>query len=85
MLNDSIKSADTLYKPCAGCYGADGSKKALGKSAVIKGWNVDKLYQVLSGYKNGTYGDAMRDLMKSQVTKLTDGNLKSLSSYISKF
>ena len=28
----------TLYKKCAGCHGANGEKKALGKSLVIKGW-----------------------------------------------
>lgn len=85
MVNDSMKSGETLYKPCAGCHGADASKKALGKSAAIKGWSEDKIYQALSGYKNGTYGGAMKGLMKGQVVKLSDGNLKNLSSYISKF
>ena len=35
------------YAPCAGCHGVDGSKKALGKSAVIKGWDVAKVEAAL--------------------------------------
>ncbi|MEA3498067.1 MAG: c-type cytochrome [Campylobacterota bacterium] len=85
MVNDSMKSGETLYKPCAGCHGAKAEKKALGKSAVVKGWSEDKIYQALVGYKDGSYGGAMKGLMKGQVSKLTDGNLKSLASYISKF
>ena len=57
----------TLYKKCAGCHGATGEKKALGKSAVIKGWEAKKTVDALNGYKAGTYGGSMKGLMKGQV------------------
>ncbi len=85
VVSDNLKTADTLYKPCAGCHGASSEKKALGKSAVVKGWSEDKIYNALAGYKANTYGGSMKGLMKSQVINLSDSQLKSLSTYIAKF
>lgn len=85
VIDENFKSADTLYRPCAGCHGAKSEKKALGKSAVVKGWSEDKIYESLAGYKAGTYGGTMKGIMKGQVAKLSDGELKSLSAYMAKF
>ncbi len=75
-------SASNLYKPCAGCHGADGGKKALGKSAVIKGWSSAKTAEALKGYKAGTYGGPMKGVMKGQVARLNDAQIKELADYI---
>lgn len=74
-----------LYKSCAGCHGANGEKVALGKSEVIKGWDSKKVQTALAGYKNGTYGKAMKGVMKGQVTRLSDGDIKALGDYIATF
>ncbi len=79
------KSGKSLYASCSSCHGADASKKALGKSASIKGWNKQQIADAISGYKNGTYGGAMKDLMKGQVMKLSDSDIDALSQYISNF
>ncbi len=77
-------SASTLYQPCAGCHGMDASKAALGKSQIIKGWDVKKIADALHGYKAGTYGRDMKGLMAGQTSKLSDEDIKILSEYISK-
>jgi len=76
------KTSAQLFTACAGCHGSDASKKALGKSAVIKGWDTAKIESALNGYKNGTYGAAMKGIMKGQVSKLSTSDIKKLSSYI---
>ena len=76
--------AAALYQVCSGCHGLDGSKVALGKSQVIKGWGAKKIADALHGYKNGTYGGAMKGLMGAQVSKLSDAQIEALAEYISK-
>lgn len=76
--------AAALYQVCSGCHGLDGSKSALGKSQVIKGWSVKKISDALHGYKNGTYGGAMKGLMGAQVSKLNDAQIEALAEHISK-
>ena len=73
-----------LFMACASCHGKDAQKEALGKSKVIKGWPEQKIVDALHGYKNGTYGGAMKGVMKGQVTKLSDADIEALAAYISK-
>jgi len=72
-----------LYGKCAGCHGMDASKKALGRSAPIKGWAVSKTIKALNGYKDGSYGGAMKGLMKGQVARLSSADIKALAKHIS--
>ena len=71
-----------LYKKCSGCHGMDASKKALGKSASIKGWDAQKTIDALNGYKNGTYGGAMKGIMVGQAKSLNDEQMKSVAEFI---
>ena len=73
-----------LFMVCSSCHGAHAEKKALGKSQIIKGWDAAKIAAALQGYKDGSYGGAMKAIMKGQVTKLSDADIKSLANYISK-
>lgn len=75
----------SLYKPCIGCHGSNGEKPALGKSEAIKGWDSAKVQEALIGYKKGTYGKAMKGVMKGQVARLSDADIKALSDYIATF
>jgi len=72
-----------LFVACAGCHGANGEKKALGKSKVITGWEASKVVTALKGYKDGTYGGAMKAVMKGQASKLSDAEIDALAKYIS--
>ncbi|NQY21826.1 MAG: c-type cytochrome [Campylobacteraceae bacterium] len=73
----------SLFKACASCHGAKGDKKALGQSDLIGTWSADKIAAALVGYKEGTYGKAMKGLMKAQSVRLSDEEIKSISKYIS--
>ena len=79
----ATKSGADLYKACSSCHGANGEKKALNKSQVIQAWSESQVSTALNGYKDGSYGGAMKGLMKSQVSKLSDEDIAALSKYIS--
>ncbi len=73
-----------LYKKCAGCHGAKGEKKALGKSAVIGGVDKAKLVEQLKAYKAGTLNlHGMGGLMKGQMASYSDADIEALAAYIS--
>lgn len=71
-----------LYKKCASCHGAHAEKKALGKSQIIAGWDTAKTVEALKGYKAGTYGAAMKGVMKGQVAALSDADIDALAAHI---
>ena len=73
-----------LYKKCAGCHGQTGEKVALGKSKVIKDMSKADIVVAMKGYKDGTYGGAMKGLMKGQVTKLSDADIQAIADIIGK-
>lgn len=77
------KSGADLFKACASCHGQSGEKKALNKSQIIQGWDAEKVSSALNGYKDGSYGGAMKGLMKSQVTKLSDADIAAVAKHIS--
>jgi len=73
-----------LYAKCAGCHGANGQTKALGKSDVIAGLDAVVISEDLKGYKAGTLNKhAMGGLMKGQAAGLSDADIAALSAYIS--
>jgi len=74
--------ASAIYKKCAGCHGAKAEKHALGKSKVIANMSESELTKALNGYKDGTYGGAMKGLMKGQVASLKKDDVDSLATYI---
>ena len=67
---------------CAGCHGAGFEKAALGKSVIVKGQDAAKIEASLKGYKDGTYGGAMKGLMAGQVKALSDADMKDMATQI---
>ena len=68
---------------CASCHGASFEKVAMGKSAIVKGWDEAKTVAALNGYKAGTlntYG--MGAVMKGQVAKLSDADIADIAKQI---
>ena len=83
----TLMAADgaALYAKCAGCHGADGKTKALGKSAPIAGVAVDALVKDMEGYKAGTLNkNGMGGVMKGQVAGLSADDMKALAEHINK-
>lgn len=68
---------------CAACHGIDWSKKALGKSKVVADMNATDIVTALKGYKAGTYGAAMKGVMKGQVAGYNDEELEAIAAEIS--
>jgi len=62
---------------CKGCHGANFEKKALGKSKVVSDMTKAEVSASLVGYKAGTYGGPMKGIMKGQVAKYSNDDLKS--------
>lgn len=81
-IEEAAVDGAVLFKKCASCHGQKAEKSALGKSQVIAGWDVSKIDKALHGYKDGSYGGAMKGLMKSQVQSLNDAQITALAEYI---
>ncbi|MGE4292935.1 MAG: cytochrome c [Desulfovibrio sp.] len=73
----------TLYTRCKGCHGADGSKAQDGM--VIKGMSSADLEKAMLGYKAGTFGGAKKAIMVSQMSRLSDEDIKTLADYMAGF
>ncbi len=67
---------------CAGCHGASFEKAAMGKSQIVKGWDAAKIESSLKGYKDGSYGGAMKAVMAGQVKALSDADIADLAKQI---
>jgi len=73
-----------LYKKCAGCHGADGKTKALGKSNPIAGLAAKEVIKDLQGYKAGTLNKhGMGGVMKANA-KMSDEDMKAVAEFINK-
>ncbi|MGM0534294.1 MAG: c-type cytochrome [Campylobacterota bacterium] len=75
---------EALYGKCAACHGANGEKVALGKSKVIKDMSKEDFVAAMQGYKDGTYGGAMKSMMMGQVATLNKEQIEAIADYIVK-
>jgi cytochrome c553 len=78
----SLMGADgkALTQKCVGCHGVDFSKKALGRSDVVKGWSAAKIESALKAYKTTTESDEL--IMKAQIGNYTEAQIKAVAKYI---
>ena len=84
VLGLSTAAMADAYAKCAGCHGANGEKKALGKSKVISDMSKADIVAALNGYKDGSYGGAMKGLMKGQVAALSDADITAIAEKVGK-
>jgi len=80
----SISSATELFTKCVACHGANGEKVALGKSKIIKDMSKADFIAAMKGYQDGTYGGAMKAIMKPQAAGLSEANLQEIADFIIK-
>ncbi len=69
---------------CTGCHGADFGKAALGKSKIVKDMSKEDIVAALKGYKDGSYGGAMKGMMAGQVKDLDDAAIQAIADEIKK-
>lgn len=67
---------------CQGCHGQQFEKAAMGKSKIVKDMTHEEIVASLKGYKDGTYGGAMKGLMTGQVANLSDADIESMAAKI---
>ena len=67
---------------CVGCHGANFEKAALGKSKIVKDMTKENIVAALKGYKDGSYGGAMKGVMKGQVAALSDADIDAIATQI---
>jgi len=76
--------AEVNMAACAGCHGQNFEKSAMGKSKIVKDMAKADIEKALKGYKDGSYGGAMKGIMKGQVAKLSDEDIKAIAEKIGK-
>ena len=82
LIASSALYASSSTKGCVGCHGANFEKHAMGKSKVVKNMSHADIVAALKGYKAGTYGGAMKGIMKGQVTSMSDADMEAIADTI---
>jgi len=77
------RTGKKVFVTCSACHGSDASKSALGQSRIIRGWEPSKITKALNGYRSGTYGGAMKHIMRGQASALTEEEIERVAGYIS--
>ncbi|DAB40518.1 MAG TPA: hypothetical protein CFH81_04575 [Sulfurovum sp. UBA12169] len=81
-----LVAAPTLYgasvAACVGCHGQQFEKAAMGKSKIVKDMAKEEIIASLKGYKDGSYGGAMKGLMTGQVASLDDAKIEAIAALI---
>ena len=85
MAADGAAIAAIYQSKCFSCHGEKASKVALNKSQVIAGWDAAKIVASVNGYKDGSYGGAMKGVMKPIASGLSDEDLKAVAATIASF
>ena len=75
-------NGEMIFSKCKSCHGNSAEKRALGTSQIIKGWEIAKIEKALRGYKEGTYGREMKNIMSAQAKALSDEEIKKVAVYI---
>ena len=79
---EKVASVDT--KACAACHGANFEKKAMNVSKIVKDMTKADIITALKGYKDGSYGGAMKALMKGQVASYDEAKIEAVATQIGK-
>lgn len=77
-------SAGANIKACTGCHGEKLEKKAMKVSKVVSEMKKADIVTSLKGYTDGSYGGAMKAVMKSFAAKLSDAEIQAISEEFGK-
>ena len=82
----AFADAPASYATCKACHGVKGEVNTTTQSKSYVPANLTKadIEKNLKGYKDGTYGGPMKAIMKGQVAKLSDADIKALADYMGK-
>lgn len=77
-------ASGTSIAICKGCHGQQWEKSAMGKGKVLKNMSKAEIIKALKGYKDGSYGGAMKGLMNAQVKSLSEADIEKIVEKIKK-
>ncbi len=81
----SNAKATPLYTKCVSCHGKEGEKMAMaGKSLVINEMSKEAFVAAMKGYRDGTYGRALKSAMKLPVKNMSDEQIVEIAEFIVK-
>ncbi len=80
LISVSASAFDT--KTCAGCHGVNFEKKAMNVSKIVKDLSKDDIVKALKGYKDGSYGGAMKGVMAGQAKPLSDADIEAIATQV---
>jgi cytochrome c553 len=69
---------------CVACHGAKFEKNTMAKDKVPANLSKADFAKALKGYKDGSYGGAMKGVMKGQVANLSDADIKAIADKFGK-
>src|SRR5574344_1922364 len=77
----AFADAPASYTACKACHGVKGETNVTtqNKSHIPANLTKDEIVKSLNGYKDGSYGGAMKAVMKGQVARLTDADIQALA------
>jgi cytochrome c-type protein NapB len=78
----SVTAVAVDTKACVGCHGAHFENVALGNSKIVQTMTKTEIEKALKGYKDGSYGGAMKTVMEGQVSNLSDANITEIATMI---
>ena len=67
---------------CVGCHGKHFEKPAMNISRIVKDLKAEEIRQALKGYKEGSHGGSMKDVMNNQISKFTDDEIEEIIKII---
>ena len=67
---------------CIGCHGKNFENPAMNLSRIVKDLKKDEIRKALHGYKEGSHGGSMQEVMSSQISKFTDDEIEEIIDII---
>ncbi len=67
---------------CIGCHGKNFEKPAMNLSRIVKDLKKEEIRKALKGYKEGSHGGSMQDVMSNQISKFTDNEIEEIIDII---
>jgi len=67
---------------CIGCHGKNFENPAMNLSRIVKDLKKDEIRKALHGYKEGSHGGSMQEVMSNQISKFTDDEIEEIINII---
>jgi cytochrome c-type protein NapB len=67
---------------CIGCHGKRFEKPAMNLSRIVKDLKEDEIRKALHGYKEGSHGGSMQEVMSNQISKFTNDEIEEIINII---